>query len=157
MKPNSTFLAGDGQVKCRWLLAVVALLLLTGCSSFNREWSAAGKSPTPADSMTGRWEGRWSSDVNGHNGALRCIISPVTNDVVRAQFRATYLKVARFSYTVPLQVTASNGVWHFCGEENLGVMAGGVYRYAGAANSTNFNATYTSKHDWGVFRMTRPE
>jgi hypothetical protein len=143
----------------KWLclLACVGQLALTGCSSFNREWREAGKTPTPTDSIAGRWEGRWLSHTNGHNGALRCIIQPETNGFVRARFRATYLKVARFSYTVPLAVTASNGVWHFRGKEDLGVMAGGVYRYTGTASVTNFAAAYTSKYDGGIFQMQRPE
>ena len=107
--------------------------------------------------MLGRWEGRWISHTNGHNGALRCIIKPATNGLSLAHFRATYLKVARFSYTVPLEVTASDGVWHFRGKEDLGAMAGGVYHYDGSATATNFEATYTSKYDGGVFELHRPE
>jgi hypothetical protein len=139
------------------LLGVVIVALLCGCSSFNREWKAAGKSPMPTNSITGRWEGRWLSHENGHNGALRCLINESSEGSYEAYFRATYLKVARFSYKVPLMVTSSNDGWHFTGEENLGVMAGGIYRYVGSASVTNFDSTYRSKHDHGVFLMTRPQ
>lgn len=131
-------------------------LLVCGCSSFNRDWRRSGRQPVPADSITGRWEGDWSSDVNAHTGKLRCLITHQTNDVYAARFRATYLKVLRFSYTVPLTVNNSNHVWYFRGEEDLGVAAGGVYRYVGGATATNFHSTYDSKYDRGTFKLLRP-
>ena len=152
---------GNGMIRMArhgmLLLGVIAIVLLCGCSSFNREWKATGKSPPPTNSITGRWEGRWLSDQNGHNGALRCLITESSEGSYQAYFRATYLKVARFSYKVPLTVTSSNDVWHFTGEEDLGVLAGGVYHYAGSASVTNFTSTYSSKYDHGVFQMTRPQ
>ena len=134
----------------------VLVVLLCGCSSFNRDWERVGQQPAPADAITGRWDGHWLSDVNAHTGRLRCIVTHQTNEVYAARFRATYMKILRFSYTVPLTVTASNGVWHFHGEEDLGAMAGGMYRYEGTATMTNFHSTYDSKYDRGVFEMQRP-
>lgn len=152
---------GSGTIRLtahvRSLFAFIALALFCGCSSFNREWKAAGKSLTPTNSVTGRWEGRWLSQQNGHNGALRCLITQSSKGSYQAYFRATYLNVARFSYKVPLTVNSSNGLWHFTGEEDLGILAGGVYRYAGSASVTNFTSTYSSKYDHGVFQMTRPQ
>ncbi len=63
----------------------------------------------------------------------------------------------RFSYAVPLQFEQRDGVWQFTGEENLGKMAGGVYRYEGHVSPTNFFSTYQSKYDHGTFQMRRPE
>lgn len=140
----------------RWGCVLALMLLACGCSSFNREWCKAGRNPAPADAIAGRWEGYWLSDVNAHTGKLRCIITQQTNDIYAARFRATYLKILRFSYTVPLRVAASNQVWQFRGEEDLGVMAGGAYRYEGSATITNFHSTYDSKYDRGVFEMHRP-
>jgi hypothetical protein len=105
--------------------------------------------------MEGRWEGHWLSHVNGHTGKLRCILSQ-EDDTYAARFRATYKKILRFSYTVPLQVEQTNGVWHFHGHEDLGKLAGGVYSYEGTATPTNFHSTYNSKYDHGVFEMQRP-
>ena len=140
------------------ILGAGAIVLLCGCSSFNRDWREAAKTPTPTNSITGRWEGRWHSDENGHNGALRCIVSHLEgNGGYEAHFRATYLKVARFGYKVSLRVTESNQLWHFTGSEDLGALAGGVYDYAGSASATNFNATYNSKYDHGTFEMRRPD
>lgn len=130
--------------------------VLCGCSGFNYAWKQAGEQPAPAGSIQGRWQGRWLSDVNGHNGALRCIVSVNETNGYEARFRATYRKVVRFSYTVPLAVTSSNGVWHFNGQENLGALAGGVYHYEGTATPTQFHSTYRSKYDHGWFDMSRP-
>lgn len=136
-------------------LAIFALLV-SGCSSFNRAWKSAGREPAPSNSIAGRWEGRWRSDVNAHTGKLRCLISHQTNDLYAARFRATYRKVLNFSYTVPLRVEQGELVWNFHGTEDLGALAGGVYRYTGTASTTNFHATYDSKYDRGIFEMTRP-
>ena len=136
--------------------AFIALLFLCGCSSFNSEWRRVGKQPVPQNSIAGRWEGRWLSDVNAHTGKLRCIISGETNGICQAQFRATYKTILSFSYTVPMQVERRDGVWQFRGEEDLGALAGGMYRYTGSATVTNFHSTYDSKYDRGLFEMSRP-
>lgn len=141
---------------CRWSCCLALALLVCGCSSFNREWKRAERQPAPPDAITGRWEGHWLSDVNAHTGKLRCIVTHQTNDLYAARFRATYMKILRFSYTVPLTVTASNNVWQFRGEEDLGAAAGGVYRYVGSATATNFHSTYDSKYDRGTFELRRP-
>lgn len=56
---------------------------------------------------------------------------------------------------MPLAVQRSNAVATFTGEANLGKLAGGVYKYAGAITGTNFQSTYESAYDQGQFRMTR--
>jgi hypothetical protein len=131
-------------------------LLLCGCSSFKSEWRSAEKQPVARDSIAGRWEGRWVSDVNAHTGRLRCIITGETNGVCQARFRATYMKILRYSYTVQLKVERRDDGWVFSGEEDLGAMAGGIYRYHGNATATNFHSTYDSKYDRGLFEMHRP-
>ncbi len=136
------------------VFAIGALcLLLCGCSTFNRAWRAAGQQPISESPIEGRWEGRWVSEVNGHEGKLLCLVSRRTDSEYAARFRATYLKVLRFSYTVPLSVEHREGVWYFHGEENLGKMAGGLYHYSGRATQTNFHSSYRSKYDHGVFEM----
>ena len=52
--------------------------------------------------------------------------------------------------------SASNEVWLFRGAEDLGTLAGGVFRYVGSASVTNFHSTYDSKSDRGTFDMRRP-
>jgi hypothetical protein len=137
-------------------LAAILLVLLCGCSSFNRAWHQAGQTPAVTESIEGRWEGTWSSDANGHTGKLRCVLSREPDGKYTAWFRATYLRILRFSYRVPLQVEPHGGVWPFHGSEDLGSMAGGVYHYTGSATPTNFYSTYRSAYDHGIFVMSRP-
>ena len=109
------------------LLAV----LMAGCSSFNRDWKAADKINYASSDLAGRWEGRWLSDVNGHNGKLRCLITHEKDSVYQARFRAHYAKIFRFSYTVPLVAERAPDGFKFAGEADLGGLAGGVYSYRG--------------------------
>ncbi len=106
-----------------------------------------------ANGLVTRWEGRWVSEYNEHNGKLRCLLSPQESNVYAARFRAHYLWLLRFEYTIPLQMTATPGGWTFYGSEDLGSMAGGVYHYRGAINGTNFFSTYRAKVDHGFFEM----
>ena len=135
-------------------------MVVTGCSTFNREWrhtanAALGGSHDPVEAMLGRWEGTWKSDANGHHGRLRCIITK-KEDGLRARFHATFWKILTFTYAVPLKAEPRDGQAHFSGEANLGWYAGGRYQYEGIASATNFNSTYRCKSDHGIFQMLRP-
>lgn len=138
-------------------LALLLAVFVAGCSSFNRNWDRAAGQLPPANSIAGRWEGAWTSAVNGHTGRLRCLLTRASDTCYHAQFRATYWKVFRFSYAVSLAVEEGDGGWRLNGAEDLGTMAGGVYRYEGRVTPTNFHATYVSKYDHGVFELQRPE
>lgn len=135
----------------------VALALCAGCSSFNREWKKAAAVPVSTNDIVGRWEGSWRSDVNNHNGRLRCLIVKTNDRVYAARFHAKYWKILNFGYTVPLEVRQDSAGYTFKGDANLGKLAGGVYEYRGFASATNFFSTYTSKYDRGSFRMRRPD
>ncbi len=139
------------------LLVGALLCLVCGCSTFNRAWREAGSQPDPANSIEGRWEGRWLSGVNGHNGRLLCLMSRKPDGDYAARFRATYWGILRFSYTVTLKVERLDDGWHFRGEENLGRLAGGVYHYSGRATATELHSTYSSKYDRGTFEMRRTD
>jgi hypothetical protein len=146
----------------RWrslCVAPILALLLTpaGCSSFNREWKKASGNPTPTDPIAGRWDGHWVSDVNHHTGRLRCIVTSKSNDVFQAWFHATYQSIFTFGYTVELHTAETNRTVTFNGEANLGSFAGGLYKYEGHAEATNFFSTYSSKYDHGIFQMSRPQ
>jgi hypothetical protein len=132
-------------------------LCVSGCSTFNYEWRREGRKPTPANDITGRWEGSWLSKANGHNGALRCLVWRETNDVLRARFYSTYDGWLHFGYTAFLHPHPGTHGVAFDGEADLGKLAGGVYKYSGHATPTNFFSTYKSKYDHGTFQMTRPE
>jgi hypothetical protein len=135
---------------------LTGLLLLVGCSSFNREWQQNSFS-APTEDIQGRWQGTWASEATGHTDKLRCIISKKTDGTFQAWFHAKYKKVLSFGYTVPLKVELVDRAWKFQGEADLGWLAGGVYHYKGSAGGTNFTLTYESKYDHGTFEMNRAD
>src|SRR5688572_32448872 len=137
--------------------ALLTVGFLCSCSSFNRDWKKAAAEPVPQNSMTGRWEGIWTSGSNGHSGTLRCLMSKTNETTYVARYRATYAKILSFSYTVPLTVEPHFDGWEFSGEADLGKAAGGAYYYEGRATTTNFFSTYKAKSDHGVFEMQRPK
>jgi hypothetical protein len=137
-------------------LFFTALLLTSGCTSFNHDWNTAAKQSISTNDIRGRWQGTWQSEADGHTDQLRCVVTRKEGGQYLARFHAKYRKVFSFGYTVPLQVTQTNDVSQFSGAANLGWYAGGVYHYQGHANATNFFSTYSCKYDHGTFQMTRP-
>ena len=138
-------------------VAMAALLVLSGCSTFNRDWQAAATNPAPTNSIAGRWEGKWVSDHNGHNGRLRALIRPLDNGQYEARYHAKYGFIFSFGMAAKLDVKpAANGPWQFSGVEHLGGFYG-EYRYEGQASGTNFFSTYKASVDHGTFQMTRPK
>jgi len=138
----------------RIALCSTALLLLAGCSTFQRDWDRLDNAPAPSG-IEGRWDGTWKSEASGHSDGLRCI---VTRDggTYLARFHAKYRKIFGFGYIVPLTVEQHGGRYDFSGEANLHWYAGGRYTYQGSATATNFVSTYRCKSDHGTFQMTRP-
>ena len=143
-------------MRCARVMLLALLALCSGCRSFDKAWDKAAKEPSAKDSILGDWTGNWRSDVTGHDGKLRCVVRQDNNGIFSARFHAVYHKVMRFGYTVPLHATQTNGAFQLSGEANLGWWAGGVYRYEGYSNETNFFSTYSCKYDHGTFQMTRP-
>jgi hypothetical protein len=151
------------------VIGLVLMVVGTGCA-FDRKWRAMKRAELvdnapAADGLAGRWEGRWVSDANGHSGGLRAIITPAPQTLTadrhyHAEFDASYMGLLRFGYGMTLVAktnqAATGGHVSFHGEEDLGAMAGGLYRYNGTADGTTFNATYESKDDKGRFEMSRP-
>lgn len=132
------------------------LFLLTGCSSFNREWKAAAKSPQP-DGIEGAWDGTWLSDHNGHNGRLRAIITRTEGDGYHARFHATYMRILTFGQAVDLRVKQEGTNFVLSGTADLGKGYGGVYTYEGNSSPEAFYSTYECSIDHGTFRMKRPD
>ena len=138
------------------VLALTSLFVLSGCSTFNRDWKAAAV-PAPTSSIAGRWEGKWLSDHNGHSGKLRALIRPLDNGQYETRFHAKYGGIFSFGMEAKFDVKpAADGQWQFSGAEDLG-KAYGVYRYEGKASATNFLSTYKASFDHGMFQMTRPK
>jgi hypothetical protein len=137
-------------------LAVLFVCLFTGCSSFNKEWKAAGKSATPPRGIEGRWAGEWRSEKNSHHGALKAVITQTSPTTYRAHYRATYKKILHFSYVATLNGSRSNNVVTLEGQSDLGKLAGGIYTYKATATPTEFRSTYKSKYDHGHYELRRP-
>lgn len=138
---------------------VIGLLLLQGCSSFERDWKtiatgAAIEGRATTGAMNGRWAGTWESGGN-HGGGLRCIITTDDEGVVRAHYKAEYGNIFRFEYTLPMVVTVDGETCHFTGEADLGFLAGGRYTYEGTVIGDAFTSSYDSRVYTGTFDMQR--
>ena len=145
-------------MKAVFAIAVaVAAVMLTGCSSFQREWKTAVTRERADSDISGPWEGKWLSDKNGHTGKLRAVLTKTSGEQYDAHFHATFWKIFRAAYRVPLKYEEQNGVYTLSGESNLGWLSGGVYTYQAEATSNRFFSTYKSKHDHGTFEMERPK
>jgi len=142
---------------CPLICGLSLAILTTGCSSFQRGWKVATAASPPASDISGPWEGTWLSDVNGHHGRLRCLVTRLDGRHYRARYKATYRRILRFGYTVDMEIERTSGDrFQFRGKADLGWWGGGVYHYDGYATPTNFFSTYTSKFDHGKFQMKRP-
>ena len=78
-------------------------LVVAGCSTFNHDWKNAAAQSVPGDNISGRWDGSWQSEANGHSGRLRCLITKQDAGQYQARFHANYFKILTFGYTVTLQ------------------------------------------------------
>ena len=142
--------------RLRLLCLVVPVLMVCGCSSFQRDWNRASRSEATAG-VAGRWEGTWVSEASGHQDKLRCLLTPIDAHTYEARFRAKYRKILSFGYTATFIGNHTNGVFHFSGDADLGRLAGGVYTYEGRVSPDRFFSTYRSKYDHGTFQLKRPE
>jgi hypothetical protein len=128
--------------------------LLSGSTAFRSEWKRCGV-VSRSSGIEGRWQGEWVSEVNGHHGGLRGVVSKSDAAHYCGIFHATYAKFLRVSYVVSLSGREQDGRVELEGEADLGRLAGGVYHYAGKATSDEFNCSYDCKYDHGSFRMNR--
>ena len=109
----------------------------------------------PATGVQGRWAGTWKSDVNGHTGKLRCVVTaPKESGDHSFLYRATWLRVLAATFRTAKTVTPTKHGATFVGEKNLGVL-GGTFRCKGSINDDHFQATYESAVDHGVFALDR--
>lgn len=141
--------------RCNRLVILSSLAFLVGCSSFNREWKDARVATSPGD-IEGKWQGHWRSDKDDHTGNLRCVVTRGEGDRYCAHFVATYWKIFAFAYVAELRGTPDGNAIHLSGAQDLGALAGGIYKYDGSATNSDFNCTYSSKYDEGKFIMSRP-
>ncbi|HYE21574.1 MAG TPA: hypothetical protein VEA69_24225 [Tepidisphaeraceae bacterium] len=141
------------------VVGVCAAAASGGCSGFDAAYEKALAQGAPAGSIEGAWDGTWTSHGGHGGGRLRAVITRAGPDTYRAWFRAGFWKILEASQEVNLKVSsapASSGEVRAAGEEDLGWLYGGVYKYEATATPGKFDATYTSKYDRGVFEMARP-
>jgi hypothetical protein len=130
--------------------------LFNSRSAFLEQWRRYETSTETPDGIAGRWVGEWVSESNGHHGELKCVLVPVSAGVYRAHFYATFSRFFRVGYATDLNAESTNGRIRLKGEEDLGALAGGVYRCEGEAMANEFHCKYSCKYDQGVFDLRRP-
>lgn len=137
------------------LLVATALFALTGCSSFESEYSKASATTLPANSIEGPWVGTWESQAGHGSGPLRAMLTKTGPDVYYARFRAGYWGIFQADEETLLRASSTNPV-KATGESDLGYLKGGLYKYDATITPTRFDANYQSKDDRGIFTLTRP-
>ena len=129
--------------------------VLNSRAAFHREWKHYELSGRRGDAIAGRWCGEWISEQSGHRGELKCVLSPVSPEVYQACFYASFSLVFRVGYMTKLNVNRTNGRILLTGQEDLGPLAGGIYRSEGEVCERDFNCHYSCKYDHGIFRLKR--
>ena len=136
-------------------LSLLAVLLLSGCASYERTWKAAATTTRYRDQFSGAWEGTWKSEKHRNaGGRLRCVLNRIDERHYHAHFKANWMAFSS-TYKVVLDAEPRGRQLRFSGAHQLPKVFGGVYRYEGTATPRRFNATYHSSYDHGRFQMTR--
>lgn len=148
-------------------LCLACLALASCASSFNHEFKRLNDQESRHDRyvITGPWQGTWRSEVNGHHGELRCLVTdinltasmkPYVPELFRFRYHATFLGLFSATYNVSHTVRRTMNGCEFSGDQKLAGMCGGLYHYEGRVVNQKFTATYRSATDHGVFEMKRP-
>ena len=145
------------------ILAGAVLFTLSSCSfGYQKRWQKAADSAQTSQphDLSGAWQGTWLSESSGHHGKLRSIVTVLETSPKQTRYlfhyHATFAGFLSGAYKSEHTATEKDGKLIITGEQNLGKLLGGVYRYDGTATPQKFKATYTSKMDQGVFEMQRP-
>ena len=133
---------------------VIVMARVAGFGCATSPMPIAAPAP-PAELLAGNWTGTWTSSQNGMNGALRCFIEKQTDEAYQARFDAVFAKVFTHTCKVTLAVQRKPSQWEFSGQQDLGLLNGGVYKYVGQSDGNDFVCTYDSAMDKGTFRLKR--
>lgn len=153
----SRFSSVRSRLFCQVLVARLAgcMLLLSGCSSIQREWNASLHAAKPKNPYAGRWTGEWRSTRNpDEGGKLRCILTPEDATHTRTLFEAHW-KVFSSRFSTVLATNQVGNRLHFQGVHPLPEIFGGAYRYKGFATADYFELSYSSRYDTGTFHLSR--
>ncbi len=119
--------------------------LTTNGGAFRAAWEKAAAAE--------RWQGEWRSEVNGHHGALRCVLRQKSEALFEAWFHARYARWLRVCYQTTLQAAPAPEGWTLQGETHLGALAGGVYTYRGSLAGRQLHCVYECRYDRGTFNL----
>lgn len=145
----------------RWIALAPVLLLIglsTGCtplSGYRLQFRDAQSWCVPPETMVGAWEGYWESEVSGHRGALKAVINQRTDGSYEADFHARFFKLFTAQYSLPLHAWNEEGVVHFRGTSDLGMIKSRPYTAVGWANECQLIANYCTEGDHGRFVLCR--
>jgi hypothetical protein len=137
------------------LISHMLAALFNSRAAFLEHWRQYEKSNKPPDGLAGRWVGEWICQLSGHHGELKCVLSQISPGVYRAYFYATFSRLFRVGYVTDLSAAQVDGQTRLKGEQDLGTLAGGVYRCEGTVTGTRFECHYSCKYDQGIFRLER--
>ena len=137
------------------MLSHALAALFNSRAAFLEQWRRYETLETPPQPVAGRWLGEWISETSGHRGELKCVLAPVSKSVYRAHFYAAFAKLFRVAYATDLNIEQTNGHTLLKGEEDLGALAGGLYRCEGEVNGNELHCCYSCKYDRGTFRLQR--
>jgi hypothetical protein len=147
----------------RRALVSCATLLILSVAAFAEDKPKADPPPAPKPApaakaptdLSGHWSGTWLSHSNGHDGPITGDFRKIDDDHYCVHFSGRFWGLFPFDYDVVLTVTERKGdQMTMSGSSNLGFPFG-TFWYTATVPDTSFVASYCSKHDQGVFNMTR--
>lgn len=147
-------------MKARVLPLIILSLALAACSPFQRDFRRVADEGRP-DGPTGAWQGRWTSEMNGHSGPLWCLVSPTVEEGGKAgrfdfRYRAGWGMFRFGDYTHRGAGWMDGGVMRVGGEMKL-PDAVGTYRIDGTLSPDRFSARFESdRGDRGRIELSRP-
>lgn len=114
----------------------------------------AGQGAAKATDLSGCWSGTWQSCTTPHRGPLNAEFVRINANQYEVFFNGRFFKLLPFKYSVVMTATEQDGVVYLSGSKYLGRMFG-TFSFSATATDCQFNATYSSCKDNGLFTMTR--
>src|SRR5436190_16546892 len=108
-------------------LSHVLAALFNSRAEFVRAWQAYRPPAQEAESVQGRWVGDWVSEVSGHHGELKCLLTMIGPGQLEAKFLGTFRRFLRVAYAARLNAKEIPGGFQLKGQNDLGSLAGGTY------------------------------
>lgn len=111
--------------------------------------------PQDISRIEGLWVGRWECERTGTKGSLRCRLSHLVGRHFRAEFKARYWFLLRYSRNIRITFRPEGEIFRCTGSQDLGKWAGGRYQYSGTIEGDCFQAMFASRTYRGEFRLER--